>query len=230
MNTNPAYFSMPWLLDVSAWIIPVVLAIMLHEVAHGWVAGCFGDPTARNLGRITLNPIRHVDRFGTIVIPAMLIIAHAPILLGYAKPVPVNFALLRPPRIGMAVVALAGPVTNVIMALICGLLLHIGHFVTPEQMPWLFENLYRALAINCGLATFNMLPILPLDGGRVVYAVLRGRLQYWYGKLERRGIWIVFGLLLALSMAGVNINEIIAIPVGKLLEMVLLVTGNSVSS
>ncbi|NBO19943.1 MAG: site-2 protease family protein, partial [Proteobacteria bacterium] len=154
-------------LDISAWVVPVLTAIILHEVAHGWVAEKLGDPTARILGRITLNPLRHIDPVGTILFPAVLIAINAPLVFGSAKAVPVNFSLLRPKRLGMALVALAGPATNVLLALLSGLLLHIDKLVTPEQAPWLFTNLYRSLMLNCVLISFNLIPLLPLDGGRV---------------------------------------------------------------
>lgn len=212
--------------DISAWIIPVMLAVILHEVAHGWMAGRFGDDTARVMGRITLNPLKHIDLFGTILLPAALIFAGSPLLFGYAKPVPVNFARLQPPRFGMRMVALAGPGMNVLLALATGLLLHIDAFVTPEQAPWIFENLYRSLALNCGLAVFNMLPVMPLDGGRVVYSFLSGGPQRWFGRLERRGIWLVFAVLLLAQLAGFSLGELIGPPVNLLLQVIMVITGN----
>ena len=214
------------IIDGTAWVIPVILAIMLHEVSHGWVAGRFGDPTARLMGRISLNPLRHIDLFGTIIIPAILIFTGSPMLFGYAKPVPVNFVILQPPRLGMRMVALAGPAMNIFLALLTGMLLHLDQFVTPEQAPWLFTVLYRSLVLNCGLAVFNMIPILPLDGGRVVYSFLSGTLQRWFGKLERRGILIVFVILLSLQFSGYNLNDIIGVPVFSLVKTIMFITGN----
>lgn len=218
---------MDWLIDASAWVIPVVLAITLHEAAHGWMAERFGDPTARMLGRVTFNPFKHIDRFGTFVLPALLLLAHSPITFGYAKPVPVDFRLLRPPRIGMFMVAFAGPLSNLIQATIAALLLHIDKLVTPEQAPWIFLNLYRALMINCALVALNMLPILPLDGGRVVDSMLTGAPKRLYGRLERIGIPLVFILLLVPPLLGFDSSQrLIGAPAFWLLDHILWLTGN----
>lgn len=214
-------------LDISAWVIPLVLAITLHEAAHGWMAEKFGDDTARSLGRVTFNPFKHIDRYGTIILPGLLFLLHSPFLFGYAKPVPVVFQRLNPPRLGMFMVALAGPGTNVLLALITGLLLHLDAFITPEQAPFLYENLYRSLMINCVLATFNMIPILPLDGGRIVASLLTGKILKLYNKLERYGIVLVMLLLIVPSLLGSDIaDQLIKPPVMWLLEHILLVTGN----
>lgn len=215
-----------WLWDASAWVMPVMLAVILHEVAHGWMAERFGDPTARMMGRLTLNPMKHVDRTGTFIFPAILIMLGSPVVFGYAKPVPVNFRGLNPPRLGMFMVALAGPMTNVLEALVIGLLLHIDNFVTPEQAPWLFLNLYRALALNCSLAVFNMLPMLPLDGGRVVYSLLPGRAKDMFARVERYGMLIVLLILLGPSLVGLTSQDIFGPPVFWLYESVLALTGN----
>jgi len=214
-------------LDASAWVLPVLLAVLLHEIAHGWMAEKFGDDTARHMGRITLNPLKHIDPMGTVALPTLLWLAHSPILFGSAKPVPVNFSRLNPPRLGMIAVALAGPITNLILAIITGLLLHIETFITPEQAPWLFENLYRCLMLNCVLATFNMIPLLPLDGGRVVYALLRGRAQRLFGRLERIGLGILIALLLIPAMLGYSaIQNALMVPPFWLLQGVMMLTGN----
>ena len=215
------------LLDYSAWIIPVITAVVLHEVAHGWVAEKFGDPTARILGRITLNPLKHIDHFGTIIFPILLIVIHSPVVFGSARPVPVNFNNLNPPRLGMALVALAGPVTNIILALICGLLLHIDLLVTPEAAPWLFQNIYRALMINCVLATFNMIPILPLDGGRVVASLLTGTPKRLWIRFERLGLLIIFLILVVPSYLGYDIVQTILLtPAYALLQAIMWITAN----
>lgn len=215
-------------LDLSAWVIPVLSAIILHELAHGWVAEKFGDPTARLLGRITLNPIRHIDPVGSVLFPAALIAVGSPVVFGSAKAVPVNFAALTPPRLGMAAVALAGPLVNVLLALLVGILLHVEIFLPPEEYDWLFKNLYRALMLNCVLASFNMLPFLPLDGGRVVAACLRGRALMLWNRLERFGIVILLALLLIPPFFGVFfLQDALILPAFYLLEAILWVTGNS---
>ncbi len=219
---------MDWFIDASAWVIPVLLAITLHEAAHGWMANRFGDDTAKQLGRITANPFKHIDRYGTIIVPGLLLLAKAPFLFGYAKPVPVNFSRLQPFRKGMFWVAVAGVIVNFALALITGLLLHVDRWVTPEDAPWLFLNLYRSMQINCVLIVFNLIPILPLDGGRAVYALMPESLQRHFKKLERYGIWLV--VLVFLVPMAFGITEVaemaIATPAFWLIEQVLWLTGN----
>jgi Zn-dependent protease len=219
---------MEWLIDASAWVLPVVLAITLHEAAHGWMANKFGDDTAKQLGRITANPFKHIDRYGTIIVPALLLLAKSPFVFGYAKPVPVNFSRLQPFRKGMFWVAVAGVLVNFALAIITGLLLHIDMWLTPEDAPWLFQNLYRSLQINCVLIVFNMIPILPLDGGRAVYALLPEALQRPFRKLERFGIWLVvlvFLVPIAFGETGLS-EKFIAEPAFWLISQVLWLTGN----
>lgn len=218
---------MEWLLDGLAWVIPVVLAITLHEAAHGWVAEKFGDDTARRLGRVTFNPLRHVDRYGTIVFPGVLFLAGSPVLFGYAKPVPVNFQQLRPARFGMFAVALAGPLANVAQALFAGLCLHVENWVTPEEAPFLFESLYRMVMVNSVLAVFNLLPLLPLDGGRVVDSFLHSPLREAYRRLEPYGIYIVVAALLIPQLMGMEgLMSFIEAPVMWLVAQMLWLTGN----
>lgn len=215
-------------LDISAWVLPVLTAIILHEMAHGWAAEKLGDPTARLMGRISLNPLRHIDPFGTLLLPAALIAINAPVVFGAAKAVPVNFGLLRPPRLGMALVALAGPAANMLLALLSALLLHLDKLVTPEHAPWLFLNLYRALMLNCVLICFNLLPMMPLDGGRVVASLLRGRAQRLWLGLERWGIAILLVLLLVPPYFSIDVLQAVLLaPIFWLIEGFLFVTGNS---
>lgn len=217
-----------WLFDASAWVLPVVLAITLHEAAHGWVAERFGDDTARSMGRVTFNPLAHIDRFGTVLLPGLLLLMQAPFLFGYAKPVPVNFHRLSPPRLGMFMVAIAGVTVNLFLALVAASLLHVETWLTPEEAPWLFMNLYRAILINCVLIVVNMLPILPLDGGRAVDALLAGPIRQWFRKVERYGIPVLLAaLLLPPLLFDVSLAEkIIGDPALWLVDQVLWITGN----
>ena len=190
-----------FLYRVSVWAVPVVIAITFHEAAHGWVADRLGDDTARRMGRVTFNPIRHVDRFGTIVLPGLLLL-FAPFVFGYAKPVPVNFARLRNPKRDMIWVALAGPGMNIGLAFFSTWFLRFVHLLPAPLVKWTALMLGASLLINVILAVFNMLPIPPLDGGRVAVGLLPDRLAVPLSRLERWGIFIVIGAVLVLPMAG----------------------------
>jgi Zn-dependent protease len=194
------------LYSISVWLLPALLAITLHEAAHGYVAGWFGDDTAKRMGRVSLNPLRHVDPVGTVLIPALLILSRAPFVFGYAKPVPVDFARLNNPRRDMIFVALAGPVTNLILALIAALLYHGVTSLPPRVGPWVAANLDRAILLNVLLAVFNMLPIPPLDGGRVAVGLLPNTLAYPLARLEPYGIFIVIGGLFLLPWLGNQVD------------------------
>ncbi|MEQ1705858.1 MAG: site-2 protease family protein [Rickettsiales bacterium] len=217
-----------WLLDASTWIIPVITAIILHEVAHGYAALYFGDTTAKRMGRLTLNPLVHVDKVGTVILPALLVLMKSPVVFGYAKPVPVDFANLSPLRLGTICVALAGPFTNLLLAIMAGFMLHIDYFITLEQAPWLFKNIVNMMLINLVLMVFNMIPILPLDGGRVLTALLSKKPHIWFDKLDTKGMAIVLLLLFVPSILGYNfINIIVGIPTFWILENLLWLTGNA---
>jgi len=162
----------------SIWVKPLIIAITFHEVAHGYVARFFGDNTARQLGRVTLNPFKHIDPIGTILLPALLFMTRSPFLFGYAKPVPVNFRALRNPRRDMVWVAAAGPGMNIALAVVAALLFHLVNYLPSTAGRWLAENLKNALLINVFLAIFNLLPLPPLDGGRIAVGLLQIGSQY----------------------------------------------------
>ncbi len=221
------------LYDISVWVVPLVIAITFHEAAHGFVAHALGDDTAWKQGRVTFNPLKHIDPFGTLILPAMLLLAHSPFLFGYAKPVPVNFRALRNPRIDMVWVALAGPATNIALALAAALAFHIVGYLPPNAAQWLFDNLKNALVINVILAIFNMLPIPPLDGGRVAVGLLPRFLAAPLARLEPFGMLILIGILIILPLAGSQfglnldvISAILRVSTGYVIQLLLVVTGN----
>jgi Zn-dependent protease len=186
---------------VSVLVLPVLFAITVHEVAHGWMARRLGDPTAHRLGRLTLNPLKHVDPMGTVLIPFLLVVLKTGFLFGWAKPVPVTWENLRHPKRDMAIVAAAGPVANLLMALFWGLIVKIS-LVLPPTAVWASKPmLYMGLGgifINVLLMTFNLLPLPPLDGGRVAVGLLPGRWAWRLARVEPYGFFV----LLALMMTG----------------------------
>jgi Zn-dependent protease len=194
------------------WAVPIVLAIMLHEVMHGVVARMLGDDTAARAGRLTLNPLAHIDPFGTIILPAILLSAHAPVF-GYAKPVPVDFRRLYPLRAGMIAVAAAGPLTNLILAVLSAVAFRSLSSGLDSSASFTVERLLRQMAlascfINIELAVFNLFPLLPLDGGRVLAGLLPARLTRSFARLERFGFLILL-LLLYTNTVNAVINPII---------------------
>jgi Zn-dependent protease len=221
------------LYDISVWVLPLVIAITFHEAAHGFVAHRLGDNTAWELGRVSFNPLKHIDPFGTLILPAILLLSHSPFLFGYAKPVPVNFRALRNPRSGMVWVALAGPATNIALALVAALAFHAAEYVPAGAAQWLFDNLKNALVINVVLAVFNMIPIPPLDGGRVAVGLLPAALAAALARLEPYGMLILIGFLIILPLAGsqfgLNLDVISAIlrtSTGYVIRLILILTGN----
>jgi Zn-dependent protease len=183
--------------ELAALALPLIFAVTLHEAAHGWVARKLGDPTAEMLGRVTLNPIRHIDLLGTVVIPALMYLT-THFLFGWAKPVPVTWQNLKNPRRDMALVAVAGPGANLVMALLWALVAKLG-LALWGSVPWISQPLVAmgeiGIWINVILMVLNLLPILPLDGGRIVASLLPPRLSYSFGLLEPMGLFIVVALL-----------------------------------
>jgi Zn-dependent protease len=221
------------LYEASTWVLPVVFAVTFHEASHGFIALRLGDDTALQARRVTFNPLNHIDRFGTIVLPALLwVTTGGRFLFGYAKPVPVNFARLRNPRRDMVWVALAGPATNVLLAIVSALLLYAKPYIPTAGQHWVGQNLVNSIVINIVLCVFNLLPLPPLDGGRVAVGLLPRALALPLARLERYGIMIVLLVLFVLPWLGERIGYnldvvpwVIGVPAEALYRFVMLVTG-----
>jgi Zn-dependent protease len=221
------------LYEISIWAIPAIIAITFHEASHGYVAHLLGDDTAWRQGRVSFNPLVHIDPFGTVVLPLMLLMLHSPFLFGYAKPVPVNFRALRYPRLGTILVAAAGPVMNLLLATIAALAFHIVGYVPAPGAQWLAANLKNALLLNVILAIFNLLPIPPLDGGRILVGILPSALARIVSRAEPYGMLILIGLIFVLPLLGaqfgINLNPISRIlmtSTSAVIGIILWLTGN----
>lgn len=191
---------------IAVWILPVVFAITVHEVAHGWVAKQFGDNTADMQGRLTLNPLKHIDILGTIIIPGLLLITGTGFIFGWAKPVPVDARNFKNPKKAMMVVALAGPVSNLLMALLWVMIARIGVTINLEffSLPLIYSGV-AGITINLVLAMINLLPIPPLDGSRVLSGLLPDYWAWQYNRLERFG-FIILLVLLATNALGLILS------------------------
>ncbi|WP_428246893.1 site-2 protease family protein [Ferrovibrio sp.] len=223
-----------FLIQASAWILPALFAITLHEAAHGWAAWKLGDDTALRLGRVSFNPLRHIDPVGTVLVPGALLLFKAPFLFGWAKPVPVDFWRLPNPRRDMALVAIAGPGVNLAQAYVAALLFHLIPYFGITVGGWLAMNLENAIFINLILFVFNMMPLPPLDGGRVAVGLLPLPLARLLARVEPYGMVILLIFLLALPLAartlGYEFNplaEMLWPLIGSLQDILLVLAGHS---
>jgi len=223
MNQNIVY-------QIAVWLVPLVIAILFHEVAHGRVARRLGDPTAQERGRLSFNPIKHVDPFGTVILPLILAVSHAGAIFGWAKPVPVNYARLRNPRRDMVLVALAGPGMNLLLAFVGALILTatlaLSGGVENGVARFIALNALNFVYINIFLGVFNLLPIPPFDGGHVVEGLLPPSLGVQFRKIGRSMLLVLVVLLLVLPLIGLNVVGRIVWPlVDQIAAMLLGIFG-----
>jgi len=228
----PSRFALT-LFEISTWIIPLVVAITFHEAAHGFVAHLLGDDTAWRLGRVSFNPLKHIDPVGTVLLPGILLLARSPFLFGYAKPVPVNFRALRSPRRDMVLVAAAGPAMNIALAIVAALAFHVAGYLPWTGAQWLADNLRNALLLNVVLAVFNMFPLPPLDGGRILVGILPKALAAPIARLEPYGLVILIGVFIVLPMLGARlgvdlsvVSRVLAVSTDAIINAIIHLTGN----
>ncbi|MBT5765408.1 site-2 protease family protein [Emcibacteraceae bacterium] len=207
-----------FMFSISVWALPLLFAITLHEAAHAWTAWKLGDNTAKKLGRVSFNPLTHIDPFGTVILPLILLFSGSGFMFGYAKPVPVNFNQLNNPRRDGVLVALAGPGANIFLLIMAALLLNVMALIPDFMSDWFRQNMINMIIINAILAVFNMLPIPPLDGGRVAVGILPYPLARPLSRLEPYGMLIILMALFIIPIGGryiglnLNIFQYIVMP------------------
>lgn len=208
--------------DALAWLVPLFVGIILHELGHAWAAYKLGDSTAKDAGRLTINPLSHVHVIGSIVMPLALLLIQAPIMFGYAKPIPVTFAKLRHVRRGMALVAFAGPAANILVAFVAVMFLQLDFLYSADTSHWVYIMLERMIFMNLVLAFFNLIPIFPLDGGRILYSIFPDAARNPDMGVEMWGIWGLVALLVMPVFGGPNLLEpLILVPTYLVLEDML---------
>ena len=192
---------------LTTWIIPLLLTMIVHEIGHGFVAMKLGDKTALNEGRLTLNPLPHIDPIGSILLPLLCWISHSGFMFGWAKPVPVNFNRLGHPKRDMGLVAAAGPFANLLLAILFVIIGRFGVELLPDGsfFDWFMENIKNGIMLSLVIGIFNLFPILPLDGGRILLSLLPPNLAIRYQSTEKYGFFILIGVILLSQVSGINV-------------------------